>query len=171
MPISNLRKTPVIAFVGRSGCGKTTVLENVVPLLLQRSIRLGIVKHTWHRDIESDMPGTDTRRMWDLGVPSVTLVSTDRVVHWQRSDDEPQLDQVLTAISDVELVILEGFKGAPVPKIEVLRQVHHTEPLPNLGGRVAFVTDVVTLETDLPCFALDDYQGVADFLIRFRNKT
>ncbi len=161
------RGIPVIAFVGRSGCGKTTLLESVVPILLQRSIRLAVVKHTQHKGIISDVEGTDTRRMWDAGVPTVALVSGDSVIQWQRYDNEPNLDKVLTNVSGVDIIILEGFKSSAVSKIEVLRQAHHATPLSNLQARIAYATDIENLETDLPTFTLDDYTGIADFIQQY----
>jgi molybdopterin-guanine dinucleotide biosynthesis protein B len=164
------RTIPVIAVVGRSGSGKTTLLEQVVPLLIKRGLRMCVVKHTWHKGIKSDIEGADTRRMWDAGVPHVVLVTPDRLVNWQRYEREPLLEDVLENISDVDLIILEGFKGSAVPKIEVLRQEHNPVPLPDLQDRIAFVADIDNLDSTCPCFNLEDYAGIANFLYRFSTR-
>ena len=164
------KEIPVIAFVGRSGCGKTTLLENVVPQLLAYGIRIAVVKHTQHKNISADVAGTDTRRMWDAGAHRVALVTPDSVVQWQRNVQEPELTGVLRMIADVDIIILEGFKSSSAPKIEVLRQAHHAIPLSNLESRLAFVTDVDELVTELPSFKLDDYAGVAKFLQQWMNR-
>ncbi len=166
MNLTRYEQTPVIAFVGRSGCGKTTLLEHVVPVLLQHGIRVAVVKHTQHTGIQSDVVGTDTKRLWDLGTPTVVLVTPDRVVQWQRCA-EPTLDSVLAKIQDVDVIILEGFKNSAVPKIEVLRKAHHATPLPDLESRIAYVTDISELASNIPCFSLDDFAGIADFIAQF----
>jgi molybdopterin-guanine dinucleotide biosynthesis protein MobB len=160
-------KVPVIAFVGRSGCGKTTLLEGVLPHLVKRGIRPAVVKHTQHKNISADVEGTDTRRMWDAGAHSVALVTPDSVVHWQRSEREPELAEVLSTITGVDIIILEGFKSSSVPKIEVLRREHHPVPLDNLESRLAFVTDVPDLVTALPRFKLNDYASISNFLCQW----
>jgi molybdopterin-guanine dinucleotide biosynthesis protein B len=158
---------PVIAFVGRSGCGKTTILENVIPLLLQDGIRLSVVKHTRHKHLVTDVAGTDTLKMWEAGVPNVVLVAADRVVQWQRYEEEPDVNAVLKKVTGVDMIILEGFKSSGVPKIEVLRQAHHPHPLTDIVSRLAYITDREDLETDLPCFELDDFKSIANFLRQF----
>ena len=170
MSPSNHHPIPVIAFVGRSGCGKTTLLENVIPHLIEQGIRVSVVKHTQHHNIESDAEGTDTRRMWVIGVPSVILVSADSVIHWERIKNQPQLNDVLAKITAVDLIVLEGFKKSAVPKIEVLREAHYATPLSDLDSRIAYVTDIEDLSTDIPCFALDGFKALAEFLIQFTIK-
>ena len=64
----------------------------------------------------------------------------------------------------MDLIILEGFKNAAVPKIEVLRQAHHATPLPGLDSRIAYITDLTDLATDIPCFELNDFTAIADFV-------
>ena len=75
---------PIVSFVGRSNSGKTTLLERLIPLLQQRGYRVGVIKHTLRQNIETDIPGTDTRRMWDAGADHVAFVSADRIVHTRR---------------------------------------------------------------------------------------
>ena len=124
--LNETQNIPVIAFVGRSGCGKTTILENVIPLLLQDGIQLSVVKHTRHKDVASDVAGTDTRKMWEAGVPNVVLVASDRVVQWQRYEEEPDLDAVLKKVTGVDMIILEvsSFRVFPRLRCCVMPIIH-----------------------------------------------
>ena len=156
---------PVFAFVGRSNCGKTTLLEKVVAVLTVRGYRVGVVKHTRHRNVALDALGTDTRRFWDAGAAHVTLVSPARVTHAHRYAVEPEVTAILDAVRDVDVVVLEGYKATSLPKIEVVRAARDPLPLPGLVNRIAFVTDVAALGGMCPCFALDQVEAVADFLV------
>jgi len=159
------RAPAVVAFVGRSGSGKTMLLLKVIPALRGRQIRVAMVKHSSHRGIETDIAGSDSRRFWDAGVDEVVLVTPDRVAHTRRVESEPRLDEVLSVVGSVDLVLLEGFKCSDVSKIEVIRAACTSVPLEGLRGRVAYITDVADLGMDCPVFGLEDVEGVADFLM------
>ncbi|MBN2389333.1 MAG: molybdopterin-guanine dinucleotide biosynthesis protein B [Anaerolineae bacterium] len=154
----------IISFVGRSNSGKTTLLEKLIVLLRQRGYRVGVVKHTLRRDVETDIPGTDTRRMWDAGAEHVAFVTPDRIVHTQRYVEAPPLDLALAGVHDVDIVIVEGFKRGPFPKIEVTRAARDPNLIPDVEGRIACVTDVPDLACAVPRFAFDDVVGLADFV-------
>jgi len=157
----------VVAFVGRSGSGKTTLLLKLIPLLRANQMRVAMVKHSSHRGIETDIAGSDSRRFWDAGADEVALVTPDRVAHTKRVAGEPRLDEVLSVVGDVDLVLLEGFKRSDVPKIEVVRSACTPAPLEGLRGRVACITDVADLSVDCPVFGLEDVEGVANFLMAY----
>ncbi|MGC9356927.1 MAG: molybdopterin-guanine dinucleotide biosynthesis protein B [Anaerolineae bacterium] len=157
-----------IAFIGRSGSGKTTLLEKLVAELSARGYRVGVVKHTRHRGVETDLPGTDTRRFWEIGAAHTTLVTPDRVVHTHRWDSEPPLDQVLGEIHGLDLILVEGYKHGTLPKIEVVREACDPSLLPEIEGRIACVTDVECLACGpLPRFALEQVVGLADFIEKY----
>jgi molybdopterin-guanine dinucleotide biosynthesis protein MobB len=155
---------PIVSFVGRSNSGKTTLLEKLIVLLRQRGYRVGVVKHTLRQDIETDIPGTDTHRMWEAGAEHVAFVTPDRIVHTQRYAASPPLEIALAGVGDVNLVLIEGFKYGPYPKIEVVRAARDPALIPDLEDRIACVTDVSDLECGVPCFAFDDAAGLADFV-------
>lgn len=159
---------PCISFVGRSGVGKTTVLEPVVAHLTQRGYRVAVVKHTRHVGVETDLPGKDTRRFWDAGAAQTFLVTPDCVTHIARVA-EPTVLATVAGIRDVDVVLVEGDKFGPLPKIEVLRAAVSAEPLVGIAGRIATVTDAPealgTAEAgELPCFGLTDSVALADFI-------
>ena len=155
---------PIVSFVGRSNSGKTTLLEKLIVLLRQRGYRVGVVKHTLRADVETDLPGTDTRRLWEAGAEHVAFVTPDRIVHTRRYATAPALDLALAGIHDVDIVIAEGFKRGPFPKIEVTRAARDPALIPDLEGRIACVTDVPDLACDLPHFGFDDVAALADFI-------
>lgn len=163
---------PVVAFVGRSGSGKTTLLLALVPELVRRGVRLGVIKHSSHLGVEIDVPGSDTRRLWDAGAQEVALVTPDRIMVSRRLETEPLLLDIIDRLGDVDLVILEGYKRSAVPKIEVIRAACTPRPIDGLEGRVACVTDVDNLDMGGPSFALDAVEDIADFLVnRFLGGT
>ena len=157
---------PIVSFVGRSNSGKTTLLEKLIALLRERGYRVGVVKHTVRADVETDLPGTDTRRLWEAGAEHVAFVTPDRIVHTRRYAELPPLKAALAGVGDVDLVIIEGFKSGPYPKIEVVRAARDPALIPDLEGRVACVTDVPDLACGVPRFTFDDIPGLADFIER-----
>ena len=159
---------PVLAFVGRSNSGKTTLLVKLIPELRKRGYRVAVVKHTRHQGVETDLPGKDTRRLWEAGAEQTVFCTPDRIVHTRRVPTEPSLREILRGIQDVDLVILEGYKQeADVPKIEVVRAERSSEPLDGLSGRIACVSDVSALACDEPCFDLEDIEALASFIETF----
>lgn len=154
---------PCFSFVGRSGIGKTTLLERVVALLTQRGYRVAVLKHTRHTDIETDAPGTDTRRFWDVGAVETLLVTPERVVRTRRVH-APAPAEIAATVQDVDVVLVEGDKYGPLPKIEVLRAACTTTLLPDIVGRIAVVSDTPDSAWEWPSFALEDTAGVADFI-------
>ncbi len=157
---------PIVAFVGRSNSGKTTLLEKLIALLRERGYRVAVVKHTVRADVETDLPGTDTRRLWEAGAEHVAFVTPDRIVHTHRYAELPPLEAALAGVEGVDIVIIEGFKYGPYPKIEVVRAARDPVLIADLQGRIACVTDVPALPCGVPHFTFDDIAGLADFVER-----
>ncbi|NBD35297.1 MAG: molybdopterin-guanine dinucleotide biosynthesis protein B [Chloroflexi bacterium] len=157
--------TAIVAFVGRSGAGKTTLLERVIAALDARGVRVAVVKHTHHTGLATDLPGTDSRRLWEAGAQHTTLWAPDRVAHTHRTASPPTLAMVLRDIHDVDVILVEGDKRGDLPKIEVVRAA--VDPaLLDLEGRIACVTDAPALAWDGPRFSFDDagIAALADFI-------
>jgi formylmethanofuran dehydrogenase subunit E len=155
---------PVICFVGRSGCGKTTLLEKLIPALKARGYRVGTVKHHAHPGFDIDQPGKDTWRHAQAGSDHVVIAAPDKIASIRRLSERLDLRNILSNFNDVDLVLTEGFSRTSFPKIEILRKDWSAEPLDDLSNRVAWVSDHQELATDLPVFVLDDLTGLVDFI-------
>ena len=116
---------PILGFAADSGTGKTTLLTRLIPLLKQQGLRVGLIKHSHHR-FDVDQPGKDSHRLRMAGASPVMLVSRYRyaIMHEFETPQEPELDQQLKVLdqSGLDLILVEGFKAAKFPKIELHRQ-------------------------------------------------
>jgi molybdopterin-guanine dinucleotide biosynthesis protein B len=152
----------VIGLSGWSGAGKTTLLSHVIPCLLGRGLRVSVIKHA-HHDFDIDIPGKDSWIHRQSGAVEVLVSSTRRwaLMHELRSAREPKLPELLAKMSPVDLVVIEGFKREPLPKIEVHRAANGKPALfPDDPGIVGIATDA-ELVTQLPTAHLDDIKAVA----------
>jgi molybdopterin-guanine dinucleotide biosynthesis protein MobB len=157
----------VFGVVGWKNNGKTTLVERLVAHLTARGLRVSTVKHA-HHEVDLDQPGKDTWRHRQAGAHEVVLATTRRwaVIHELRGAPEPPLDALLARMSAVDLVIVEGFKRFPHPKIEVHRQERGTPLLAEEDPTVvALATDEPLPHSPLPQFDLDDVPAIAGFVL------
>ncbi len=143
-------RIPVLGFVAASGTGKTTLLTELIPILKQNGFRIGLIKHS-HHDFEIDQPGKDSFRLRKAGASSVMLVSRYRraIITEFTLEKEPRLDDQLKQFdqSELDLILVEGFRAEQFPKIE-LHRPSLEKPLlyPNDPDIIAIATDAA-LET------------------------
>ncbi|MEL7567778.1 MAG: molybdopterin-guanine dinucleotide biosynthesis protein B [Dehalobacterium sp.] len=154
-----MKKIPVISFVGKSDSGKTTLLEKVIRELKNRGIRLAIIKHDAHQ-FEIDHPGKDTWRHGQAGADIVAISSPSKVAMIEKRETELSLDEVIARISNVDIIITEGYKRESKPKIEVFRSAAHQELLCQPDELIAVASDVAW-DIGVPCYHIDDVTGVA----------
>ena len=156
----------IIGIAGYSGSGKTTLIEKVVPVLVREGLKVSLVKHA-HHEFDVDQPGKDSYRHRHAGCTEVLVSSSERwaLMHELRGAAEPTLQEQLKMLSPCDLVIVEGYKREPIPKIEVHRSAGHTPLLhPDDPHVVAVATDEA-LDTNLPQLDLADPAAVARFII------
>ena len=162
-------RIPVVALVGRPDCGKTTLLEKLLPELKRRGLRVGTIKHHVH-EFNMDTPGKDTWRHKQAGAEAVILSSPTGIGLIRDSDRDLGIDELTTRyLGGLDLVIAEGYKRTRLPKIEVYRAATHPEPLPRDQTWIALVGDfppAATADDQLPRFADDQVAAIADFLIQ-----
>lgn len=158
----------IFGFAGWSGSGKTTLVERLIPHLTGRGLRVSLVKHA-HHDFDIDVPGKDSYRHRQAGCVEVLVSSANRwaLMHELRGAPELALAEALRRLSPCDLVLIEGYKLAPIPKLEVHRNAL-AKPLlhPNDANIIALATDSPSAAAGrpLPVFALDAYDVLATFV-------
>jgi molybdopterin-guanine dinucleotide biosynthesis protein B len=114
----------MLGFAAFSGTGKTTLLTHIIPILKQQGLRIGLIKHS-HHNFQIDQPGKDSFRLREAGASPVMLVSTHRraIITEITPEQEPRLDDQLQLFdqSELDLILVEGFKAEQFPKIELHR--------------------------------------------------
>jgi molybdopterin-guanine dinucleotide biosynthesis adapter protein len=156
----------VMGIAGYSGSGKTTLVERLIPVLRSRGLRVSVVKHA-HHDFEIDHVGKDSWRHRQAGAAEVLVTSSRRwaLVHELRDDPEPALQDHLARLGPCDIVLVEGFKREPIPKLEVHRVASGKPSLWPTDGDIVGVATDAPIESDLPRFPLDAIEAIADFVM------
>lgn len=157
----------VFGFAGYSGSGKTTLIEALIPCFIAEGLTVSLIKHA-HSGFDIDRPGKDSYRLREAGCQQVMLVSGKRwvIMHELRDRPEPTLDEQIALMGDCDLLLIEGYKASPIPKIEVHRPSHGRPMLhPDNPHIVAVATDEA-MELPLPRLDLNDVPAVAGFILR-----
>ena len=156
---------PVLAVIGKKNCGKTTLIEKLIPELIRLGLRVGTIKHH-HSTISMDQPGKDTWRHKQAGARTVVLSSpTGLGVIRDTPGEIPVPELVALYFSDVDLVLAEGYKREALPKIEIFRSSVHAEPLPDTGEDLIAIMSDVEVARDIPRFRLSETRQLAKFLV------
>ncbi len=158
-----------VAFVAKSGTGKTTLLEKVIARLKDRGYMVGVIKHDAHR-FDIDRPGKDSYRLTAAGADTMLISSPERLALVKKHAASPPVDDLLSLFfTDMDIVLTEGFTSSALPKIEV----HRRERCATLLCRgeehdpmLLAVASDEPLELDVPRLDLNDADKVADFIER-----
>jgi molybdopterin-guanine dinucleotide biosynthesis adapter protein len=155
--------TPVIAIVGKSGTGKTVIMEKLITEFKARGYRVGAIKHA-HQTVDLDAPGKDTWRFSKAGSDAVAVSSPSRITIFNNLDHEPALEETVMLLgTNYDIILAEGFKTSRAPKIEVC-------PTGNPGDMVCSESDLRAVISDaglpvkIPLFGRDEISKIADFI-------
>ncbi len=160
----------IFGFAGWSGSGKTTLIEQLIPRFVEQGLKVSLIKHA-DQSFDVDHPGKDSYRHREAGCTEVVVVSEKRwvVMHELRGEAEPSLEEQMKRVSPCDLLLVEGYKRYPLPKLEVWRR-ENGKPLlhPQDEHIVAIATDAA-LETRLPRFDLKDHDGIGNFILSYNG--
>jgi molybdopterin-guanine dinucleotide biosynthesis protein B len=158
----------VFGIAGWSGSGKTSLVTRTIPLLVGRGLRVSTMKHA-HSGFDVDTPGKDSYEHRAAGATETIVTSANRwaLMHELRGEPEATIERLLTHLTPVDLLLIEGFKHHEHPKLEVFRRAVG-KTLLALGDPyvVAVASDGPVPEVKLPVIDLNDTGAVADFILR-----
>ena len=169
--VDSQRAPGVVGLVGRSGSGKTSLLESLIPALTARGLAVGAVKHTSH-GFTADRPGKDSYRLYESGAEAVALISQQQIACFTRRDSErdsgPGLAAVLAALpSGLDLVLAEGFSWEAIPRFVLVPESEDALPNHFENGEVLGVVRVPRpREGAKPAFPSDLVDSLVDALAR-----
>ena len=156
-----------VSFAAKSGTGKTTLLEKVISRLKERGYRVGVIKHDAHH-MDIDHPGKDSYRLTSAGADTMLISSPEKLALIKKHAAPSPLEELLaTYFTDVDIVLVEGFKHGSLPKIELHRQARSAtlicRGVENDPTLLAVASDE-PLELDVPVLDLNDTGAVANFI-------
>jgi molybdopterin-guanine dinucleotide biosynthesis protein MobB len=170
--VTNIKTTiPIVGFAAYSGTGKTTLLINIIPLLKQHGLEVGVIKHA-HHTFEIDQPGKDSYEIRKAGASQMLIGSKQRwalMVEQDEEDQQTRLQEYITQLDQdkLDLILVEGFKPEAIPKIELHR--------PGLGHPLISSTDesVIAIASDAPLLEnsklaildLNNYEMIVKYII------
>ncbi len=161
-------KPPVFGVAGWKKSGKTTLVTGLVAEMTRRGLRVTTVKHA-HHEFQVDDAETDSARHRRAGAAQVAVASSRRwaIITELGDAPEPSLDELLGRLDPCDIVIVEGYKRAPIPKIEA-RRAESVQRTPLAEGDSNFIAIAADHQIDgstLPVFDLNDVAGIADFVL------
>lgn len=167
--------TPLLAFAAWSGTGKTTLLKQLIPLLIERGIRPGLIKHT-HHDMDVDKPGKDSYELRKAGAVQTIVASQKRWALMTETPDEPEVDLRQLAgrmdATSLDLILVEGFKHENVPRILLYREgVSHSFDALEIDSHViAIACDARIKAQKIPVLDINSPAEIADFVCEWLQK-
>jgi molybdopterin-guanine dinucleotide biosynthesis protein B len=153
---------PLVTIVGKSGTGKTTLIEKLLKELKMRKYKVATIKHT--HSFEMDKPGKDTWRHAQAGADTVIISGHGRIAMIKKAEQEWELDQLTKLSPDVDLFLVEGFKYSTKPKIEVFRREHCSKLLSLPEQLIAVASDVHLDVPGVPVLDINDARGLVDII-------
>lgn len=158
----------IFGFAGYSGAGKTTLIEQLIPLFVADGLKVSLIKQS-HHNFEIDQPGKDSHRHRMAGCTEVLLTSPHRwaLMHELRSEAEPSLAAHAERMSPCDLLLVEGFKHEAIPKLEVHRAVNGKPLLFPADQHIVALASDVPVDCTLPRLDINDVRGIHDFILEY----
>ncbi|MGV3580675.1 MAG: molybdopterin-guanine dinucleotide biosynthesis protein B [Methylophilus sp.] len=162
-----MNRLPVLGIVAAgSNAGKTTLITQLIPALAKRNIRVSVIKHAHHK-FDIDYPGKDSYKIREAGAVQTLIASNKRWALMTELASEPNLEALIAQInpSYADLILVEGFRQANIPKIEVYRPSLGMPLLANSERNIIAVVTDANLDIQQPLLPLNDIEQIIEFIV------
>jgi molybdopterin-guanine dinucleotide biosynthesis protein B len=154
---------PIITIIGKSGAGKTTLIEKLVVELKHRNYRVATIKHHSHPGFDIDVPGKDSWRFAQAGSDHVIIASPDKIASYRLLDGELSLDEIAAGVSGVDIILVEGYRQSGKRTLEIARGANSKELIGIRDQWIALVSDF-PIDADIPHYDLNDIVGITNLI-------
>lgn len=152
-----------VSIIGESGSGKTTLIKRLIPELIKRGYKVGTIKHT-HHNFEIDKPGKDSWIHKRAGASSVAISSKNKIAFIKELDDEdPVKELIFKLFSDVDILLIEGYKDNNFPIIEVMGAEKYCESF-SKSSLLLMVVSKIPLSLSIPVYSPQEITKITDYL-------
>jgi molybdopterin-guanine dinucleotide biosynthesis adapter protein len=155
---------PIVSIVGKSDAGKTTLIEKLIPELKRRGYRVATIKHDAHQ-FEIDHPSKDSYRHFHAGADWAVIGSPAKLASIRRLEHELTLDEIAATITDVDIILTEGYKREAKRCIEVSRRAHTRELISDPAELLAIAADY-PIDIGVSVLDLNDAAAIVDLIER-----
>lgn len=159
------KEEKVIAISGIKNSGKTTLITKLIPYLKNKGYKVATIKHDGH-DFDCDIEGTDTYKHIDSGAEATAIFSKNKYMIINKKQKETE-NIFIQHFSDMDIIILEGFKSSKYPKIEVIRKGISSEPVCNLDTVLAVATDLNLKNKNINKININDIESIGNLIINY----
>lgn len=159
----------VFGVVGRSGSGKTTLIEAMIPWFNEQGIEVAVIKHS-HHNLQFEPPQKDSSRFRAAGAREVIVASPYHyaLFHNLTNEEEPRLAELVQRIDGADIILVEGYRQAAIPRLEVYRPSRGIAPVYESTEQVvAIATDAPLEKVSLPCLPLNQPHHIAAFILKY----
>ena len=164
-----MNKLPVLGIVAAgSNAGKTTLVTGLIPALAKRNIRVSVIKHA-HHQFDIDYPGKDSYKIREAGAIQTLIASSKRWALMTELAQEPNIDALIAQINPdyADLILVEGFKQANIPKIEVHRPSLEMPLLANSDSNIIAIASDAAIDTRKPLLSLNNFEQIVEFIVLY----
>lgn len=154
----------IIGISGVKNSGKTSLISKIIPRLKEKNLKIATIKHDGH-DFQGDVEGTDSFIHRKAGADGVAVFSDNRymIIKEEKNID---INILIKEFKEYDLIIIEGLKSSDFPKLEIIRSEISKKPVTKKETVLAYITDLDRIDKNIKQFALEDIDGIVDFIYK-----